>query len=75
MVLDVGFQRSLCRWKACATFFPKVLALHRGELGFVRYDLANKGCRSASHARGSFSNRDSGLIGEALDDPRVEHCS
>jgi hypothetical protein len=27
------------------------------------------------HAEGSFSDRDSGLTGEALDNPRVAHCS
>jgi hypothetical protein len=41
---DVGFRRSWCRRKACATFFLKVLGLYRGELGFARYDLANRGC-------------------------------
>jgi hypothetical protein len=40
---DVGFRRSWCHRKACVTFFLKVWALHRGELGFVRYDLANRG--------------------------------
>jgi hypothetical protein len=75
MVPDVGFQRSWRRWKACATFFLKVLGLCRGVLGFARYDPANKGCRSVSYAKGSFSDRDSGLIGRALDDPRVAHCS
>jgi hypothetical protein len=27
------------------------------------------------HTEGSFSDRDSGLTGEALDDPRVTRCS
>uniref|UniRef100_A0A2N9GF26 Aminotransferase-like plant mobile domain-containing protein n=1 Tax=Fagus sylvatica TaxID=28930 RepID=A0A2N9GF26_FAGSY len=40
---DVGFRRSWYRRKAYATYFPKVQALHRGELGFARYDLANGG--------------------------------
>uniref|UniRef100_A0A2N9G3M2 Uncharacterized protein n=1 Tax=Fagus sylvatica TaxID=28930 RepID=A0A2N9G3M2_FAGSY len=40
---DVGFRRSWCRRKACATYFLK----------------------------GSFSDRDSGLTGGALDDPEV----
>uniref|UniRef100_A0A2N9IJ37 Uncharacterized protein n=1 Tax=Fagus sylvatica TaxID=28930 RepID=A0A2N9IJ37_FAGSY len=40
---DVGFRRSWCRRKACATYSQK----------------------------GSFSNRDSGLTGGALDDPGV----
>ena len=71
VALDVGFRRSWCRRKACATFFLKVLDLHRGELGFARYDPANRGCRSVFHVGGSFSDRDSGLTGEALDYPRV----
>jgi hypothetical protein len=75
VVPDVGFQRSWCRRKACATFFLKVLGLHRGELGFARYDPTNRGCRSVFHAGGSFSDRDSGLTGGALDDPRVASCS
>jgi hypothetical protein len=75
VVLDVGFRRSWCHWKACATFFFKVLGLHRGELGFVRYDPANRGYRSVSQTEGSFFDRDSGLTGEALDDPRVVRCS
>uniref|UniRef100_A0A2N9FBU0 Uncharacterized protein n=1 Tax=Fagus sylvatica TaxID=28930 RepID=A0A2N9FBU0_FAGSY len=40
---DVGFRRSWYRRKACATYFSMVQALHRGELGFARYDLANGG--------------------------------
>ena len=72
---DVGFRQSWCRRKACVTFFLKVLGSHRGKLGFVRYDLANRGCRSVSHAGGSFSNRDSGLTGGAFGDPRVARCS
>uniref|UniRef100_A0A2N9I3E8 Uncharacterized protein n=1 Tax=Fagus sylvatica TaxID=28930 RepID=A0A2N9I3E8_FAGSY len=39
---DVGFRRSWYRRKACATYFSTVQALHRGELGFARYDLANR---------------------------------
>uniref|UniRef100_A0A2N9J135 Reverse transcriptase domain-containing protein n=1 Tax=Fagus sylvatica TaxID=28930 RepID=A0A2N9J135_FAGSY len=46
-------------------------ALHRGELGFVRCGPANRGCWNVPHAKGSFSNRDSGLTGGALGDPRV----
>ncbi len=72
---DLGFRRSWFRWKACATFFPKVLALHRGELGFARYDPANRGCRSVFHDEGSFFDLDSALTGEAFDDPRVARCS
>uniref|UniRef100_A0A2N9GKH0 Uncharacterized protein n=1 Tax=Fagus sylvatica TaxID=28930 RepID=A0A2N9GKH0_FAGSY len=40
---DIGFRRSWYRRKACATYFSTVQALHRGELGFARYDLANRG--------------------------------
>jgi hypothetical protein len=75
---DVRFRRSWCRRKACAIYFLKVQALHRGELGFTRYDLtylANRGRWNVSHAEGSFSNRDSGLTGGALDNPRVTRCS
>uniref|UniRef100_A0A2N9I7Y4 Uncharacterized protein n=1 Tax=Fagus sylvatica TaxID=28930 RepID=A0A2N9I7Y4_FAGSY len=39
---DIGFRRSWYRRKACATYFSKVQTLHRGELGFARYDLANE---------------------------------
>ena len=72
---DVGFRRSWCRRKAYTTFFPKVIALHRAKLGFARYDPANRGCRNVSHSGGSFSDQDSGLTGEALDDLRVACCS
>ena len=72
---DVGFRRSWCFQKACATFFLKVLDSHRGELGFARYNSANRGCRSVSHVGGSFSDRDSGLTRGALEDPRVARCS
>ena len=72
---DVGFRLSWCRRKACITFFLKVWALHRGELGFVRYDLANRGRWNVPRAKGSSSDRDSGMTGGALDDPRVTHCS
>jgi hypothetical protein len=50
---DVGFRRSWYRRKAYATYFPKVQALHRGELGFARYDLANGGRWNVPHAKGS----------------------
>jgi hypothetical protein len=72
---DVGFQRSWCHRKACVTFFLKVWALHSGELGFARYDLANGGRWIVPHAGGSFSDRDSGLTEGALEDPRVARCS
>uniref|UniRef100_A0A2N9IHR0 Uncharacterized protein n=1 Tax=Fagus sylvatica TaxID=28930 RepID=A0A2N9IHR0_FAGSY len=53
---DVGFRRSWYRRKAYATYFPKVQALHRGELGFARYDLANGGRRNVPYAKGSSSD-------------------
>ena len=71
---DVGFRRSWCHRKACATYFLKVQALQGGEFGFMRCGLANKGCWNVPHAVGSFSDRDSGLTGGALDIPRVAHC-
>uniref|UniRef100_A0A2N9H344 Uncharacterized protein n=1 Tax=Fagus sylvatica TaxID=28930 RepID=A0A2N9H344_FAGSY len=49
---DVGFQQSWYRRKAGATYFPKVQALHRGELGFARYDPANGGRRNVPYAKG-----------------------
>jgi hypothetical protein len=45
---DLGFWRSWCRWKACDTFFLKVLGLQESELGFERYGPVNRGCRSVS---------------------------
>ena len=68
---DIGFRRSWYHRKAYATYFPKVQALHRGELGFTRYDLANRGRWNVPYTKGSFSDWDSGLTGGALDDPRV----
>uniref|UniRef100_A0A2N9G1R5 Uncharacterized protein n=1 Tax=Fagus sylvatica TaxID=28930 RepID=A0A2N9G1R5_FAGSY len=38
-----------------------------GELGFARYDLANRGRWNVPYAKGPFSDRDSGLTGGALD--------
>jgi hypothetical protein len=52
---DVGFRRSWYRRKAYTTYFPKVQALHRGELGFARYDLANGGRWNVPYAKGSSS--------------------
>uniref|UniRef100_A0A2N9IQN1 Reverse transcriptase domain-containing protein n=1 Tax=Fagus sylvatica TaxID=28930 RepID=A0A2N9IQN1_FAGSY len=49
--------------------------LHRGELGFARYDLANRDRWNIPYAKGSFSDRDSGLTGGALDDPEVARRS
>jgi hypothetical protein len=72
---DVGFWRSWCRRKACVTFFLKVRALRGGKLGFARYDLVNRGRWNVPHVEGSFSDRDSGLTGGALDDLGVAHCS
>jgi hypothetical protein len=68
---DVGFRRSWYHRKAHATYFSKVQALHRGELGFARYDPANGGCRNVPYAKGSSSDWDSGFTGGALDDPKV----
>jgi hypothetical protein len=68
---DVGFRRSWYRRKAHATYFLKVQVLHRGELGFARYDPANGGRRNVPYAKGSSSDWDSGLAGGALDDPKV----
>ena len=53
---DVGFRRSWYRRKAYATYFPKVQALHRGELGFARYDLANGGRWNVPYVKGSSSD-------------------
>jgi hypothetical protein len=43
---DVGFRRSWYHWKACATFFLKVLGLREAELGLEKYGPANRGRRS-----------------------------
>ena len=72
---DVGFRRYWCRRKACATYFLKIQALHRDELGFARYDLANRGRWNVPYAKGSFSDQDSGLTRGALDDPGVARRS
>jgi hypothetical protein len=53
---DVGFRRSWYHKKAYATYFPKVQALHRGELGSTRYDLANGGRWNVPYAKGSSSD-------------------
>uniref|UniRef100_A0A2N9HIU3 Uncharacterized protein n=1 Tax=Fagus sylvatica TaxID=28930 RepID=A0A2N9HIU3_FAGSY len=53
---DVGFRQSWYRRKAGATYFPTVQALHRGELGFARYDLANRGRWNVPYAKGSSSD-------------------
>ena len=72
---DIGFRRSWYRRKSRVTYFPKVQALHRGELGFARCDLANRGRWDVPYAKGSFSDRDFGLTGRALDDPGVARRS
>ena len=53
---DIGFRRSWYRRKACATYFSTVQALHIGELGFARYDLANGGRWNVPYAIGSSSD-------------------
>jgi hypothetical protein len=53
---DIGFRRSWYRWKAGATYFPKVQVSHRGELGSARYDLANRGRWNVPYAKGSSSD-------------------
>ena len=75
VVPNVGFRWSWCRWRACVAYFSKVRALHKGELGFARYGPTSRGRWNVLHVGGSFSDRDSDLTGEALDDPRVAHCS
>ena len=70
-VPDVGIRRSWCCRKACASFFPKVQAMHRVELWFARCRPANRGRWIVPHVGGSFSGCDSGLTGGALGDPRV----
>ena len=72
---DIGFRRCWYRRKAYATYFLKVQALHRGELGSARCDLANRGCWNVPYVKGLFSDRDSSLTGRALDDPEVARCS
>jgi hypothetical protein len=75
VVPDVGFRRSWCRRKAHAAYFLKVWALHRGELGSARYVLVNRGRWNVPYSMGSFSDRNSGLTGGALNDPGVARCS
>jgi hypothetical protein len=70
VVPDVGIRRSWCCQKACASFFLKVQALHRGGLWFARCGPANRDRWNVSHVEESFSDCDSGLTGGALDDPR-----
>ena len=56
VVPDVGFRRFWCRHKACVTFFLKVRASHRGEIGFVRRGLVNRGRWNVPYDKGSFSD-------------------
>ena len=53
---DVGSRRSWYHRKAYATYCSKVQALHRGELGFARYDLANRGRWNVPYVTGSSSD-------------------
>ena len=53
---DVGFRRSWYRQKACTTYFSMVQSLHGGELGFARYDLANRGRWNVPYVVGSSSD-------------------
>uniref|UniRef100_A0A2N9HJN7 Tf2-1-like SH3-like domain-containing protein n=1 Tax=Fagus sylvatica TaxID=28930 RepID=A0A2N9HJN7_FAGSY len=71
VALDVGFRRSQCRRKACVTFFLNVWALRKDELGFARCSPVNRGRWNVPYVGESSSDRDSGLTGGALDDPRV----
>uniref|UniRef100_A0A2N9GWD6 Aminotransferase-like plant mobile domain-containing protein n=1 Tax=Fagus sylvatica TaxID=28930 RepID=A0A2N9GWD6_FAGSY len=50
---DVGFRRSWYRRKACVTYFLTVQALHRGELGFARYDPCERRPSECSLCQGS----------------------
>uniref|UniRef100_A0A2N9EQL7 Uncharacterized protein n=1 Tax=Fagus sylvatica TaxID=28930 RepID=A0A2N9EQL7_FAGSY len=52
----IGSRRSWYRQKACATYFPKVRASRRGELGFARYDPVNGGRWNVPYAKGSSSD-------------------
>uniref|UniRef100_A0A2N9GNR0 Uncharacterized protein n=1 Tax=Fagus sylvatica TaxID=28930 RepID=A0A2N9GNR0_FAGSY len=53
---DVGFPTILVSSESLyATYFLTVQALHRGELGFARYDPANGGRRNVPYAKGSTS--------------------
>uniref|UniRef100_A0A2N9GGH2 Uncharacterized protein n=1 Tax=Fagus sylvatica TaxID=28930 RepID=A0A2N9GGH2_FAGSY len=64
--VPVRFRRGR---KACATYFLKVQAPHRGELGSARYDLVNEGCWNVPYSTGCFPSR------FRLDDPEVARCS
>ena len=71
----VDFRWSWYPWQACDVFFEVSQISREVELGPVRYDPANRGCRSIFHDGGSFSDRDSDLTEEAIGDPRVTCCS
>ena len=49
--------------------------MHRGELGFARYDLENVGRWNVPYVKGLSFDRDSGLTGGALDDPETARRS
>uniref|UniRef100_A0A2N9H6G2 Uncharacterized protein n=1 Tax=Fagus sylvatica TaxID=28930 RepID=A0A2N9H6G2_FAGSY len=53
---DIGFRRSWYRRKACATYFLKVQALHRGDLGSQDMILRTGGRWNVPYAKGSFSD-------------------
>uniref|UniRef100_A0A2N9FZ92 Uncharacterized protein n=1 Tax=Fagus sylvatica TaxID=28930 RepID=A0A2N9FZ92_FAGSY len=53
---DVGFPTILVSSESLLPTFPTVQALHRGELGFARYDPANGGRRNVPYAKGSSSD-------------------
>ena len=53
---DIVFWRSWCPWKACDTFFLKVVDLWEVELRLERYGFANRGLRSVFlMSKGCFS--------------------
>uniref|UniRef100_A0A2N9FW19 Uncharacterized protein n=1 Tax=Fagus sylvatica TaxID=28930 RepID=A0A2N9FW19_FAGSY len=61
---DVGFRRSWYRRKACVTYFLTVQALHRGELGFARYDPCERRPSECSLCQGGWSVRSSFWSGQ-----------
>ena len=56
---------SLLKFRTCA----------KASLGSRDTVLRTQAVRVFFHAKGSFSDRDSGLTREAFDDPRVARCS
>ena len=55
--------------------FLKFRTCKKASLGSRDTVLRTEAVGVFFHAGGSFSDRDSGLIGEALDDPKVTRCS